>query len=816
MKPILARRTSLPMGKHSTVERSWAQSWFWALSTLLVLLSTRSTSAQENLADWQARASAALSRIEGQIALTGLREPVEVLRDQWGVPHIYARSQRDLFFAQGFVVAQDRLFQIDLWRRVGLGATAELFGADALEADRFARLLRYRGDWDAEWTSYAPDTLAIATAFTDGINAFIDHCGDRLPIEFQILKTTPQRWRPEDVVGRMSGIVMVSNWQREVARARLIAQVGVEAARRLAPTDPLRDFALDPQLDPQTLTPAILSGYQAATRPLRFLPTQPGGSTSESNNWVVSGALSASGKPLLANDPHRAIMNPSLRYLVHLHAPGWNVIGAGEPGLPGVAVGHNERIAWGFTIIGTDQADLYVERTDPADSRRYQVGDGWQEMTVVREPVAVRGRTEPVEVELRYTRHGPVIHQDESKQLAFALKWAGAEPGGAAYLASLGVDRAQDWNAFKRALSAWKVPGLNFVYADVDGNIGWVAAAGTPIRPHADGLLPVPGKDATFEWAGFRTFEELPQVFNPPQHWVATANHNILPDGYPHAIAFDWASPHRFQRIQERLRAKDKFTLEDFQAIQHDSVSQPGQVLVRVLRAIKLPAELELYRARFCRWDGELSLDSTVGPLYAVWLQELNRTFFDTRIPPEVRSDRADLRSISVLLRQIEQPTADFFGADPVAARDTWLAQTFATAVSRTRQMLGDDPSQWRWGKLHTASFPHPLASLGPDYAKLFEVGPPVPRPGDVHCPNNTRHDDQFRQVHGASYRHVLDLADWDRGLATSVPGQSGQPGSPHYNDLLPLWAEGRYFPLAYSRGKVEAVTRHRLLLRPR
>lgn len=761
-----------------------------------------------------AKAEGVLSTLEGDVRVPGLREPVEVLRDRWGIAHIYAKNADDLFFAQGLVAAQDRLFQIDWWRRLGVGEMAEVHGEKALEADRFARLIRYRGDMDAEWASYSPDSKRIATAFTNGINAWIDHIGERLPVEFQLAGYAPKKWRPEDVLGRMSGVYMSRNFTAEVARARLIAAVGLEKARRLAPVDPACDYAPAAGLDLAGIDDRVLAGYEAAVKFLHFDPPQ-----SESNNWVVSGARSASGKPLLASDPHRAIALPSLRYLVHLSAPGWNVIGAGEPGLPGVAIGHNERIAWGFTIVGTDQADLFVETTDPADPRRYkvsdQVGDRWESMKVVTEKVLVKGGPAR-DIMLAYTRHGPVLFQDAKTNRAFALKWSGSEPGGAAYLRTLAVDRAQDRKEFLEALAAWKIPSLNFVYADVEGATGWVAAALTPVRKGDrkghDGLLPVPGADA--DWQGFLKLAELPQRFDPKERFLATANHNIIPEGYPHRIGHEFSAPYRFQRIQGALSVKERFTLDDFKAIQHDDVSLPGLALGRLLEKVGVPDEtLAPFARRLTGWDGRLSVESEAGPLYAVWLKELQDALFARHAPKELRKSFAAVCGLPTLLAALETADPHWFGddarSDARSARDRLVRETFARAVEKVKALPG------RWGELHTVTFRHPLASLGPAHEKAFSLGP-LERPGDGNTPNNARYDSRYRQIHGATYRHLFDLADWDRGLATSAPGQSGQPGSPHYADLMPLWNKGEYFPLAYSRRKVEEVTSHRLRLMPK
>lgn len=803
------------------------------LFSVVVIALTLCISALPLHADNQAlldRARACLARIDGELGVPGLKESVEVLRDRWGVPHIYAKNIDDLFFAQGFVAAQDRLFQIDLWRRATVGETAEVVGKKGIDADRFARLIQYRGNMDAEWASYGPDTRRITTAFARGINAFIDHAGDRLPIEFQLLGIKPTKWKPEDCLGRMSGIIMTGNFRNEIARAELVAAVGVEKARQVAPTDPVRAFAPAKGLDLTGIGPTVLAGYDAATKP--FAPLVPGAKSDGgdgdepdrgSNNWVVDATLSASGKPLLASDPHRSIHLPSLRYLVHLNAPGWNVIGAGEPGLPGVAIGHNDRVAWGFTIVGTDQADFYVEQTNPDDATQYRVGDKWEKMTIVREKIGVRGQPEPVELELRFTRHGPVLHQDAKQHRAYALKWIGSEPGTAAYFGCLALAPTRTGREFVDALKAWKSPAENMVYADVDGNIGWVAAGLTPVRNGWDGLLPVPGASSKYEWQGFLPLQDLPQLHSPANHFVVTANSNILrsltlPDReeYRHTISYEWAPPYRHDRLRQRLSAAKKFTVDDFKSMQHDITTIPGQRLAQLLPGVTLTdAALKPYAELLTGWDGVLDRDAHAGPLYAVWIEELRNEVFKPHVPKQLLSFVNSRQGVAVMLNVLEKPEATWFGERPTEARDRLLERTLAAAVKRTQKLLSEDPKAWRWGKLHTCPFDHPLSPLGADVAKALSLAP-VERSGDGLTPHAASYNSKFQQTSGASYRHVFDLSDWDRGLATSTPGQSGQPGSPHYADLLPLWADGEYFPLAFSRGKVEQVTKHRLLLKPR
>lgn len=749
-----------------------------------------------------------LSPIRGNLLVPGLENSVNVLRDRWGIAHIYAKNQHDLFFAQGFVVAQDRLFQMEMWKRAGQGRLAEVLGPSAVQRDINARLLRYRGDMRAEYESYSPDTEAIVHAFTDGINAEIRSLtakgGPGLPIEFQLADFQPEPWKPEDCLNRMAAFSMTGNAFSELRDAELVAKFGVQKASSILSLDPKVTLDPAPGVDLSGLNPSLLENLIGSDARIEF----PSDTSQGSNNWTISGNLTSTGKPILANDPHRVVGLPSLRYIVHLVAPGWNVIGAGEPGLPGVAVGHNQQIAWGFTIFGLDQQDLYLEDLNPQDPLEYKRPNGWGRMRVQHATIAVKGKA-PLEVELKFTRHGPVVWEDGKR--ALALCWVGAEPGTAGYLGSLAVDQATNWNEFERAMNRWKVPSENIVYADVDGNIGEHSTGLAPLRKSWTGLLPVPGS-ANYEWSGYVPNSDLPHSFNPPTGFLATANHKMIPEGYPYNVGFEWAAPFRFHRIEEVLsgvRASGrKITLDDMEKLQTDVVSLPARPLISLLReaSTKPTAATQMMQA----WDATVSRESAAAALYEVWLRNLRKAVSEKEGIEVVEDDW----SLEKVLEELSEPSPELFGADAIAGRNQVLLQTLDSAWEQTTQLLGPDPQKWSWGTLHTIRFRHSLDRL-PGAASSLDLGP-LSRPGDGYTVNATWVGSKFEQEGGASYREILDTADWDRSLAVNTPGQSGQPGSPHYSDLLALWNKGEYFPLIYSRQAVEANAQDRLVLAPR
>jgi penicillin amidase len=753
--------------------------------------------------DLEARARAVLAQTSGTIELAGLTKPVEVLRDEWGVPHIFAQSQEDLFFAQGFVAAQDRLWQMEIWRRTGEGKLSEALGSAYIERDKFARLMRYRGDMETEWKSYAPDTQRIIEAFVNGVNAFIETSRNRLPIEFQLTGIQPELWTPEVCLTRMAGYVMTRNASSEILRAQIVKLFGAEKASELLDTDPPAKIVVPEGLDVNGIDAKILSGANTSISFDRI---------EGSNNWVVSGKLSATGKPLLANDPHRPIQLPSLRYISHLVAPGWNVIGAGEPTIPGVAAGHNERVGFGFTIVGIDQQDLYVEDVNPQNPNEFRYQGKWEKMRVEREPLKVKGGQD-AEVELKFTRHGAVIYEDKNLHRAYALRWVGNEPGTAGYLASLSLNRAKSWKDFLQALERWKVPSENLVYADVDGNIGWVAAGLAPVRKNWNGLLPVPGSSGKYEWQGYLTVSEMPQTYNPAKQFIATANHNILPAGYKHDLNFEFSAPFRASRIKEVLSAGKNFTIEDFQRLQHDETSLVARHMVPLLKGIKIDdAPTREAVELLLNWNFTMSKESAAAALFETWFDKLRPNIFKPLVPAEIWRLIGGRFSVPQIIDALKTADPKIFGASAKAARDTAMIKSLQEAVSDLRNQLGAEMKAWRWGALHVAEFKHQLS--GKLAGNAFDLKS-VARGGDANTVNATG-GAGYRQTAGASYRQILDVGNWDNSVAVNVPGQSGQPFSPHYGDLLALWAEGKYFPLLYSREKILQHTKERLMLVPK
>ena len=768
----------------------------WCLGCLVVgLVATGCSAPASNTEEaFRAMAVTSLAQIEGETELAGLRDEVEVLRDRWGVPHIYAHNTDDLFFAQGYIAAQDRLWQLDMWRRWLEGRTAEISGPERFEADRMMRLLSWRGGLsEEELGSYHPETERILEAFVGGINAFIEDSADNLPVEFKLTGLRPERWTLATPTLRSTLSGVGGNIASDLRLAQRVASMGPEEANRRANPDPFYELVVPDGFDPAIITDEVLRafstragrGFTVELLPeyrqpetiangnpvvntllagVQWSPPMPPEYRDEigSNNWVVAGSLSASGLPMLANDPHRQVTNPSLRYLAHLEAPGWSVIGAGEPALPGIAIGHNQHVAWGLTIVGTDQTDVFVEQLDPDDPSRVLYRGQFEPLRVERETIAVKGEA-PREVVFEFSRNGPIVYKDMDQGVAYAVRSFAQEPGTAPYLGSLRADQVSDCIEFLDAMSAWKHPSENMICGDVEGNISWRAAALTPNRTGPTpwyGRLPVPGT-GEYGWDGFR--DDLPEELNPGRGWIATANHNIQPPGFHPPIMFKTAQPSaRYERIAEVLStggsSDGRFTIEDFQRLQLDAFSAAGADAVSFFEGwISEDPDIEWARQQIAGWDGIFDRSSTGAALYLTWR-----------------------RNVAVTARMEGTVVED------------GLRRTLAVMSE-----LESDRSQWRWGRLNIATFGHPLLTVY-DQISVEKSG----GAGTVYS-------------NGATFREIFDMADWEKGISTTSPGQSGQPGSLHYGDLIESWAGGDYFPLAYARTAVEEVAVHRLVLKP-
>ena len=758
-------------------------------------------------------ARAALSQLDGDIPVEGLRDEVRVIRDPAGIAHIYANNTEDLFFAQGFVAAQDRLWELDVWRRYAEGRAAEIVGPERFATDRLYRLMKFRGSRKDDLASYHPEAENIFASFASGVNAYIESRGDNLPVEFQITGTRPDPWTAELTSLRLIQRAM-ARARQEVQLARDVVELGAEEANRRRTPDPYVPLEVPRGVDlnaiaehadaiiealsgnfDQILRAPVLPEYQVPApsrmarasvvrngiddRPgvglaARFslqdllgrgLPDLPDAFREEigSNNWVLSPRMTSTGGVILANDPHRQVTNPSLRYIVHLNAPGWNVIGSGEPSLPGVAIGHNDRIAWGLTIVGTDQDDLYQETVNPQNPNQVRWQGDWENLRVIIDTIMVRGET-PRVVELKYSRHGPIVYEDTDNGYAYALKTILHEPGTAHYMGSLRVDQAQNCEEFMEVMDYWKAPSENMICGDVEGNIAWKAAALTPDRGGRwHGRLPVPG-NGEYEWQGFR--KDLPEEYNPERGWIATANHNIQPEGFFPPIMFKVPPYGRIGRLVEVLSDSMGFSVEDNVRLQLDA-HHPGAAEAAVLFSGWTADDPEVERARrlLSEWDHVFAEESAAAAVYFTWSRILERNHPEASVPHGVSAEA--------------------------------VTSTLSMTVDSLTAEQGSDPSEWRWGRSNRVPFDHPLSSA-------FDL-PAVERRGGAGTVSSN----------GGTYKQIIDLVNWDESRVLNAPGQSGQPGSPYYDSLLDDWKNGDYNPFLFTREAVEAKAVHTLKLVP-
>jgi penicillin amidase len=772
---------------------------------------------------------------QSRTAQAGLAGRVEVLRDARGVPHLRAQSLEDLALAQGYVTAQDRLWQMDLSRRLAAGELSEIFGERALSFDIENRTLGFPQVCERAVAELDPESRKLLDLYAQGVNAFIITHRDRLPVEFLLLGYRPRPWRAEDTFGIGLNMAKALNWMwpDELMRARIRAKVGKELYADLFPDhSPLdhpvaavqgsgiRDSGLaNPACadrpEPRFPNPDSLDPVLAALAPLDRACLPFVGHASEaglgSNNWVLSGSHTTSGKPLLANDPHLGHSIPSVWYMIHLKAPGLNVSGVSLPGVPLVIIGHNERIAWGMTNVNPDVQDLYAESFNFRDPHKYLHNGEWVDAEFRDEVIKVRDKRD-YRFTVKVTRHGPVISHDGDRDLA--LRWTALEPH-ALRLPFLKIDQARNWEEFRAALRDFAGPMQNFVYADVEGNIGYYAAGWVPIRKQGDGTLPSPGSTDDYDWSGYIPFEELPHAYNPPSGMLATANGRIVPDGYPYLVSKKWEAPFRTARIYQLLEAGGHFTVTDLLRIQSDIHTLEDEWLAKQLVTASFhhsptTADAQYALSLLPHWDAEAKADSAATLVCEV----TRRALLERILKPKLGDDLSGYHwpmSTVFLQNVLENPSADgerWLPPGDASFADT-LMKSLEEGVQRIPGLVHSQSRQaWKWGGAIPLTFHHPLSGGLPLLGRWLDAGP-LPQAGTGTTVKQTT------PALGPSMRMVVDFSDLDQSVQNITLGESGQAFSPYYRDQLDAWYNGRSFPMLFSDAAVEKGTVHKLVLKP-
>jgi len=765
-----------------------------------------------------------LPQIEGELPLHGLQSTVEIIRDRWGVPHIYAKSSHDLFFAQGFVHAQDRLFQMEIHRRLAQGRLSEIFGELSLDTDRTVRTFGFHRLGKIDCENASPELQDVLQAYTNGVNAYLDHTKRNLPIEFTLLRHQPEPWQPEDSMAftRVMLWQLSHAWQCEIVRAQIAEKVGAERAAELEIHYPKSNPIILPEgIEFNKLGPE----QQLLQAKGPFLERGLG-----SNAWSIAGHKSASGNAYLCNDMHLPVSTPALWYETHLVGNGYNVTGVGLPGAPLIMVGHNDRIAWGMTLAFTDCEDLFIEKFDPQDPHRYQFKDEWLQADVVEEVIPVKGRAEPHVEQVIITRHGQIISDvvDYPEQ-RIAVNSMALQPCPAVEGWML-LNQSRGWDDFVQAVRLIEAPQLGVTYGDVDGNIGFWVTGKVPLRAKGDGSVPAPGWTGEYEWVGEVPFEEMPHVLNPECGYVATSNHRIISEDYPHFLGNVWMNGYRARRIEDVLKSKEKLSQEDFQALQIDYTCIPGMEFVAQLGGFSSEdPDIELALNQLRAWNGQLTVDTVGGTIYEVARYTLVRNLLEPGLGEELAfrvmgqgfhpllmsANEFYGHDTTTLLRLLKNP--DSWWIEQAGGKEALIDKSLNEAVEWLKSELGPDPANWQWGKLHQVVLSHTLGLQKP-LDQVFNRGP-VPIGGDTDTPCQTAflpNEPYDNKAWAPSFRQIVDLGDLSRSVIIIPPGQSGHLASPHYDDLLEPWVKGEYHPMLWTREEIEREAEGTLILKER
>ncbi|MDQ3687692.1 MAG: penicillin acylase family protein [Acidobacteriota bacterium] len=774
--------------------------------------------------------------------VAGTHGRVEIGRDRDGVPHVRAKSESDAHFGLGYAHAQDRLWQMEYQRRLANGQLAEILGEPGIVTDRLFRTVGLHRAAAGAWANLSPHERLPIEAYVAGINAYLDNPHDaQLPAEFKILGVEPEPWRAEDVLAWSKALSwgISGNWDKELLRAQLTQKFGPEKTAQLMPAytadgpvilrnksqqssanrkpsaDRSRSSVLGTQHSVLSTDPSSL-GLLALHRAVAER-TGLGAEGYGTNSWVLSGERTTTGKPILANDPHQPGQTPSLWYLARVTGGGLDVIGATIPGGPGVQVGHNGHVAWGISTINVDSQDVYMERINERNEAEYE--DAWEPLRIVPETIKVKDKPD-LYLKVRISRHGPLISDviNPAGQ-ALALRWTGNDPEDTGTLAALAFNRARDWHEFAAAFRDHRAADQNYVYADQKGNIGYIAAGTIPRRAKGDGRLPAPGWTGEFEWTGYVPFDELPRAYNPPQGYIATANNRVAGDDYPHLIGTNFAAPYRAARVVEMIESGRKHSPADTERMQADVVAlHAREILPLLLKAT--PADergkraIEMLRG----WDARMKGEDARAAVFAAWYTEIGKRLFKDELGPELwRTYSRNIYMVGMALPAALKENTTWCDDARTYAIETCadtLSASLSEGLTRMSAAQGtDDINAWRWDKAHHALFPHNPFDRDERLKQIFSRS--IPNGGDkftVNVASSFRNWEEYNQDHTAAYRQIVDFKRINRSRFINAPGQSGDPESRHYDDLLRRWQRVEYLPMRFGHKAFDAAPDERLM----
>jgi len=758
-------------------------------------------------------------QLEGHISVSGIRDVVEIIRDAYGIPHIYAQNEPDLFFGLGYAMAQDRMWQMDFYRRLGQGRLSEILGEEYVDTDRYFRMLAAAGT-----NREIPNELSfMLTSYADGVNAYLNSHKNRLPLEFKLLRYAPDTWKPEDYLA----ILRVLNWSQslgwrvDLVAGRILAKVGTEKFREIFPVYPgSPPIAIPEQTAVSTIIPDSILTAATSLEKLIDLPA-----AAASNNWVVSGIKTASGKPILANDPHLNLTNPSFWWEGHVVCPTIDVYGYAIPGVPGIAMGHNRHVAWGVTTAMVDDVDFFIEKINPDNPHQYLYKGKWEDMKIVEESIRIKGK-DPFDTEIFATRHGPVLKRisEGAAPKAVAAKWAfsdGQQPAKATYL----LAKARDIIDVKDALKYWELPGLNFVFGDTNGNIGYWCCATVPVRAKGDGFLPAPGWTGEYEWLGYLPLEQRPHIINPAEGFFATANNKVNITNYPQFISHYYEPIDRITRIRQLLQSKDKLTVEDSERMQQDVycvlAAELAPKIVQTLEKRSTDADAQKVKATLSQWNFEMNAKSPGACLYEMIYRNMMELIFRDELGQELfqkylATTVFPARAIRSLIRGGNSEWFDDVGTPDKETMEDIIEKSVAQTIRQLKKDFGNDQSKWLWGKVHTLTFEHPLGEKKP-LNLLFNIGP-FGVEGNHLTINKKQYPytSPYHVTTGATYRMIVDFSDMSTSRHILPTGESGQIGSAHYKDQIELYLDGKYRPAWIERSDVEKHAAGKLLLKPK